>query len=61
MPSDMTECLWCGKYNGERPPSRPAREQAGREAVAAHTYAARAERILALAVEVAGKYGTIAA
>ncbi|MFN8504797.1 glycosyltransferase family 4 protein [Kouleothrix sp.] len=42
-------------------PARPAREQAGREAVAAHTYAARAERILALAVEVAGKYGTIAA
>jgi glycosyltransferase involved in cell wall biosynthesis len=38
---------------------RPAREQAGLQAVAAHTYAARAKRILALAEEVARKYGTI--
>ncbi|MBK9713075.1 MAG: glycosyltransferase [Kouleothrix sp.] len=39
---------------------RDLREQAGLAAVAEHTYAARAERILALAEEVAQKYGTIA-
>jgi glycosyltransferase involved in cell wall biosynthesis len=41
-------------------PRRPEREQAGRIAVTSHTYAARAERILALAEAVAQKYGSIA-
>ncbi|HEU5100307.1 MAG TPA: glycosyltransferase [Roseiflexaceae bacterium] len=41
-------------------PQRPAREAAGISAVAAHTYAARAERILGLAEVVAQRYGTIA-
>jgi glycosyltransferase involved in cell wall biosynthesis len=40
---------------------RAERELAGRAAVADHTYAARAARILALAEEVAGKYGTMSA
>ena len=40
-------------------PGRPEREQAGRAAVARHTYAARAADILALAEAVARKYGTI--
>ncbi|HEX9373072.1 MAG TPA: glycosyltransferase [Roseiflexaceae bacterium] len=39
---------------------RPAREQAGLTAVAPHTYAARAARILALAEAVGRRYGTIA-
>jgi glycosyltransferase involved in cell wall biosynthesis len=39
---------------------RPEREQAGRSTVAPHTYAARAERILALAKVVAQRYGSIA-
>lgn len=42
-------------------PQRAEREQAGRAAVASHTYAARAERILELAEGVARSYGTIAA
>jgi glycosyltransferase involved in cell wall biosynthesis len=41
-------------------PRRPEHEQAGRVAVAPHTYAARAEHILALAEAVARRYGTIA-
>jgi glycosyltransferase involved in cell wall biosynthesis len=41
-------------------PGRAEREQAGRAAVARHTYAARAADILALAEAVARKYGTIA-
>jgi glycosyltransferase involved in cell wall biosynthesis len=41
-------------------PQRAEREQAGRAAVAPHTYGARAERILALAEALARKYGTIA-
>src|SRR5262249_52498036 len=41
-------------------PQRPARERAGLRAVAPHTYAARAERILALAETVARRYGSIA-
>jgi glycosyltransferase involved in cell wall biosynthesis len=41
-------------------PSRPERELAGRAAVAPHTYAARAERILALAEAVLRRYGSIA-
>jgi glycosyltransferase involved in cell wall biosynthesis len=40
-------------------PRRPEREQAGRIAVAHHTYAARAADILAVAEAVARKYGTI--
>lgn len=40
-------------------PQRRAREQAGRALVQPHTYAARAERILRLATEVAAKCGTI--
>lgn len=36
-------------------PERPLRERAGREAVRAHTYAARAERILAAARQVSGR------
>jgi glycosyltransferase involved in cell wall biosynthesis len=42
-------------------PRRPAREAAGLAAVAPHTYAARSERILALAQTVTQRYGTIAA
>jgi len=41
-------------------PHRAQREQAGLAAVAPHTYAARAEHILALAEVVARRYGTIA-
>jgi glycosyltransferase involved in cell wall biosynthesis len=41
-------------------PRRPDREQAGLAAVAPHTYAARAEHILALAEAVARRYGSIA-
>jgi glycosyltransferase involved in cell wall biosynthesis len=41
-------------------PHRAQREQAGLAVVAPHTYAARAERILALAEVVARRYGTIA-
>ena len=41
-------------------PRRPEREHAGLIAVAPHTYAARAERILALADAVARRYGSIA-
>ena len=41
-------------------PARGAREAAGLRAVAPHTYAARAERILALAEAVVQRYGTIA-
>jgi glycosyltransferase involved in cell wall biosynthesis len=41
-------------------PRRPEREQAGLLAVAPHTYAARADRILALAAAVAQRYGSIA-
>jgi glycosyltransferase involved in cell wall biosynthesis len=41
-------------------PGRAEREQAGRAAVARHTYAARAADILALAEAVARRYGTIA-
>jgi glycosyltransferase involved in cell wall biosynthesis len=41
-------------------PHRPEHEQAGQLAVAPHTYAARAARILALAQAVAQKYGSIA-
>jgi glycosyltransferase involved in cell wall biosynthesis len=42
-------------------PRRPEREQAGLSVVAPHTYAARAERILALAEAVVRRYGSIAA
>ncbi len=41
-------------------PQQAQREQAGRAVVAPHTYAARAEHILALAEAVARRYGTIA-
>lgn len=41
-------------------PARPAREAQGRDVAAPHTYAARAEAILALAAAVAQKYGSIA-
>jgi glycosyltransferase involved in cell wall biosynthesis len=41
-------------------PLRQQREQAGLAAVAPHTYAARADSILALAEAVARRYGTIA-
>jgi glycosyltransferase involved in cell wall biosynthesis len=41
-------------------PHRPEHEQAGQLAVAPHTYAARAARILALAQAVAQRYGSIA-
>jgi len=41
-------------------PQRTQREQAGLAAVAPHTYAARAECILALAEAVARRYGTMA-
>jgi len=40
-------------------PDRAEREQAARAAATQHTYAARAERILALAEAVAQRYGTI--
>ncbi len=40
-------------------PRRAEREQAARAAATEHTYAARAERILALAEAVAQRYGTI--
>jgi glycosyltransferase involved in cell wall biosynthesis len=41
-------------------PRRPERERAGLAAVAPHTYAARAERIVALAEVVTRRYGSIA-